>query len=83
VDFQCVLDAIMETVSPQMNAIVFMDGMEITVQHVNVYQDVSMEDVVINPILVTVKMDGKAYFVMSPFASPLVIMELVYILMTQ
>ena len=35
-----------------------MDGMEITVQHVNVYQDVNMEDVVINPILVNVKMDG-------------------------
>ena len=52
-----------------------MDGMEITVQHVNVYLDVSMEDVVINPILVNVKMDGKAYFVMSPFASKLLFIK--------
>ena len=52
-----------------------MDGMEITVQHVNIYQDVNMEGVLINPILVTVKLNGKAYFVMSPFASKLLFIK--------
>jgi len=81
VDFLYVLDAIMDNAFYLVIAIVFMGGMEIIVQHVNLCQDVKMEDVLINPIIVNVNQDGKAYFVMNLFASLHVILELVLILM--
>jgi len=78
-----VMDAIMDIVFHLVIAIVFMDGKVIIALHVNLYLDVKMEDVVINPLLVNVNMDGKAYFVMSQFAILPVFMELVHTLMTK
>jgi len=80
VDFLYVLDAIMDNAFYLVIAIVFMGGMEIIVQLVNLCQDVKMEDAVINPIPVNVNQDGRAYFVMNLFASLPVFMELVHIL---
>jgi len=76
-----VLDAIMDNAFYLVIATVFMGGMEIIVQLVNLCQDVKMEDVLINPILVFVNQDGRAYFVMNLFAILHVNMELVLILM--
>jgi len=83
VNILCVMDAIMDIVFHLVIAIVFMDGKGIIALHVNLYLDVRMEDAVINPLLVNVNMDGKAYFVMSLFAILPVFMELVHILMTK